>query len=314
MQIFEIQRYTQNEVLAWNEFVAKSKQGTFLLNRGYMDYHSDRFRDHSLMVYRKGILYALLPANAAGSTLHSHQGLTYGGLVTSEKATADEVGEVFRLINQTLKDEGFQKVVYKPTPHIYHRLPAEEDLYAIFNTCHAQLCARNISSVIDLRCPIKWRRNRHYAANKAHTDGITVEKSTDLATFWSILEDNLMRTYKTKPVHNLAEIQRLHGSFPDNIQLYVSKKGENVLGGTLLYITPQVVHTQYISATAEGKHLHAIDAIFRHLLANDFGHCRYFDFGTSNEDQGRYLNASLIFQKEGFGGRGVCYDWYEYHL
>ena len=44
---------------------------------------------------------------------------------------------------------------------------------------------------------------------------------------------------------------------------------------------------------------------------DDFHGYKYFDFGTSNEDMGRYLNEGLIYQKEGFGGRAVCYDWYE---
>lgn len=312
--MFDLKPYTADRQGEWNDFVARSKQGTFLLDRQYMDYHADRFRDHSLMAYRKGKLYALLPANADGTTLHSHQGLTYGGLITDEQATAADVVELFGEMNEHLRGEGFRKVVYKPIPYIYHRLPSEEDLYAIFNTCHARLCVRNIASTIDTQSPVKWRRDRHYAANKAQTDGITVENSNDLAAFWAVLEDNLMRTYNAKPVHSLAEMRRLQGCFPGNIQLYVGKRGEEILGGTLLYITPRVVHAQYISATPKGKHLHTIDAIFRHLLTKDFGNCRYFDFGTSNEDRGRYLNASLIYQKEGFGGRGVCYDTYEWAL
>ena len=82
----------------------------------------------------------------------------------------------------------------------------------------------------------------------------------------------------------------------------------------MLFITPQVVHAQYISATPEGKHLHAIDAIFRKVLTEDYRDCRYFDFGISNEDRGRYLNEGLIYQKEGFGGRAVCYDWYDWNV
>ena len=34
----------------------------------------------------------------------------------------------------------------------------------------------------------------------------------------------------------------------------------------------------------------------------------------STEQMGHLLNVSLIFQKEGFGGRGMCYDIYEYGL
>ena len=43
---------------------------------------------------------------------------------------------------------------------------------------------------------------------------------------------------------------------------------------------------------------------------NAIGGIAYFDFGKSTERHGEYLNEQLIFQKEGFGGRAVCYDTY----
>ena len=312
---FEIKRYDgSKDKEEWNLFVKDSKQGTFLLDRSYMDYHSDRFTDHSLLIYRQGKLYALLPANERDHTLYSHQGLTYAGLLTSAKATTEDICQVFIAINAYLKSAGFQKVVYKAIPWIYHQIPAEEDLYAIVKECHAHIAVRNIASVIDMSHPLKWRRDRHYGANKAATDGITIEESQDFPAFWQILEDNLMLTYQAKPVHSLEEILLLKSRFPKQIRLYVAKQKEDVLGGTLLYLTPQVVHAQYISATPQGKHNHAIDAIFRKLLKEEYRDCQFFDFGTSNEDGGKVLNTSLIYQKEGFGGRGVVYDTYEWEL
>lgn len=312
---FEIKRYNGEKNLEeWNLFVKNSKQGTFLLDRLYMDYHSDRFTDHSLMIYKNDKLYALLPGNEADGIFYSHQGLTYGGLLTTSKTSAEEVCKIFVALNAYLRAEGFQKVIYKAIPWIYQQIPAEEDLYAIVKECHAQLIVRNIASVVDMSHPLKWNRDRHYGANKAHTDGIIAEESNDFPTFWKILEDNLMATYQAKPVHTLKEILLLKSRFPELIRLYVAKKEGKILGGTLLYITPQVVHAQYISATAEGKHAHAIDAIFRKVLKDDFKDCRYFDFGTSNEDHGKVLNTSLIYQKEGFGGRAVVYDTYEWKI
>ena len=79
--MFDIRRYSADRADEWNAFVAVSKNATFLFDRRYMDYHSDRFQDCSLMVYYKSSLYALLPANLKGDTLYSHQGLTYGGLL-----------------------------------------------------------------------------------------------------------------------------------------------------------------------------------------------------------------------------------------
>ena len=326
---FEIKRYNKEaDKERWNQFVATSKQCTFLLNRSYMDYHSDRFTDHSIMVYKNQKLYAILPGNQNGSTFYSHQGLTYGGLLTNEKATAEDICEVFTVLNSYLKENGFQKIIYKPIPWIYSQLPAEEDLYALFKECHAQIIVRNISAVIDLRQPLKWYNIRKQGAKKALAMGLKAEfcdSDEDYQSFWEILSTNLMNTYGAKPVHTLEEINRLRRNFPQNIRLYVEREQDErredgsiqkgkMLGGTLLYISHQVVHTQYISASEEGKQKHALDALFQYLIQEEYKDYKYFDFGTSNEDGGKYLNTSLIYQKEGFGGRGICYDTYEWEI
>lgn len=311
---FEIRRYSEADMAAWNDFVAISRQGTFLFNRGYMDYHRDRFADHSLMFYLNGKIFALLPANVDDTThtLYSHQGLTYGGLITDSQATASLVADLFVQLNAYLRQHGIRRVVYKPMPWIYQRQPAEEDLYALTNVCHARLAVRNISSTVLTHDPVKWRRDRRYNANKSASEGVVVEQdNTALPQFWSILEDNLKTSHNTSPVHTLTEMQRLQAVFPDNIKLYVARHQNNVVAGTLVYVSPQVAHTQYISASPEGKAIHALDLMFRHVFA-DYNDTPCIDFGISNEDHGRYLNRGLIFQKEGFGGRGVCYDWYEY--
>ena len=43
--------YSINKREDWDSFVRRSKNGTFLLQRGFMDYHADRFFDCSVMVY-----------------------------------------------------------------------------------------------------------------------------------------------------------------------------------------------------------------------------------------------------------------------
>ena len=43
---FEIVRYTADKASEWNEFLIRSKNGTFLFDRRDMDYHSDRFEDY----------------------------------------------------------------------------------------------------------------------------------------------------------------------------------------------------------------------------------------------------------------------------
>lgn len=312
--MFEIRRYTPEQQKEWDSFVNQSKNGTFLFLRPYMDYHSDRFNDYSLMFYLQGRLYALLPANKKGATLQSHGGLTYGGLIMNGKATAGNIVTLFQELNSWLRKEGFQKVLYKCVPWIYHLLPAEEDLYAIFRSCNARLAARDIASVIDMRRPLRWSRDRKYGINRVRNSGVEIERSLDFEGFWRVLDWNLKSTYNARPVHTLQEIELLHERFPRNILLYTARKDGEVIGGTVIYLTPRTAHAQYISANAEGKHLRVIDAIYNKVLHEDLTGFDYFDFGKSTEQQGQYLNTSLIYQKEGFGGRGVCYDWYEWEL
>ena len=79
------ERYTADKLEEWNGFVALAKNGTFLIDRRFMDYHSDRFADFSIMFYdEKNRLVALLPANRKGDSVCSHRGLTYGGLVMGD--------------------------------------------------------------------------------------------------------------------------------------------------------------------------------------------------------------------------------------
>lgn len=310
----EIRRYRREDKELWNSFVNKARNATFLFDRNYMDYHADRFDDNSFMFYHKGKLKAVLPANVAGDTLYSHQGLTYGGLLLDKKATVEDVLECFDSLNSWLRENGISKVVYKALPWIYQQYPSEEDLYALTWKCKAQLISRDISSSIVIDNKLKFAESRKSGIRKALSLNIEVGESNDVDGFWHVLEDNLGNRYNAKPVHTASEMKLLMSRFPNNIKLYVAKMNGEIVGGTLIYVTPQVVHTQYISASVEGKKHGALDLLFDYIINKVYANCRYFDFGKSTEQGGAYLNEPLIFQKEGFGGRGVCYDWYRWEL
>jgi hypothetical protein len=311
--MFEIRRYSPELVDDWNGFVASSKNGTFLFDRRYMDYHADRFIDHSLMIYRRGRLYALLPGNVNGDTFYSHQGLTYGGLLMNDKTTAADVVEIFRMINAYLRAEGLKTVVYKPVPWIYHQQPSEEDLYAIIQVCDVRI-TRGLSSAITREHLNEWYRIRQNGAQKAKKAGVRIEQTEDYHSFWHILSNNLRERYGLNPVHTVEEIELLHQRLPENIRLFVAKEEQQTIGGCVLYVTGRVVHSQYIAASPRGRELHALDLLFEEVIAQSLKNHAYFDFGISTEKQGTYLNQQLIYQKEGFGGRGICYEWYKWTL
>ena len=312
--MFEIRRYAPEYADEWNQFVAESKNGVFLFDRKYMDYHADRFCDHSLMFYSDGRLLAVLPAHLSGDTLCSHNGLTYGGLVMSSRLTVVQTMHLFREMNEYLRSQGIRHVSYKAIPWIYHRLSAEEDLYALYHECHARIVARDFATNIYLSAGLRWERVRRRGIVRAQIAGVVVERSDHYEAFWQVLADNLMNKYGVKPVHSLQEIELLHGRFPQNIQLYQAVREGKVLGGVVLYISSQVVHAQYSSASPEGKKLGVIDLLYDQIF-KDYRDYPYFDFGRSTEHpDGSGLNENLVFQKEGYGGRGLCYDIYEWEV
>ena len=64
----------------------------------------------------------------------------------------------------------------------------------------------------------------------------------------------------------------------------------------------------------EGRNVGALDFIIDKLINEVYSNKKYFDFGISNEDGGRFLNTGLIAQKEGFGARAVVHDFYEFEV
>jgi hypothetical protein len=307
--MFEFRRYTERDFDTWNRFVAESKNGTFLFHRDYMDYHRNRFADFSFLIFdEQGNLVALLPANGSGGELHSHGGLTYGGVISDSRMTTIRMVHLFENLLAHLASTGVGALHYKVVPRIYHKLPADEDQYALFLN-GAELKRRDVLSVVSPGSagPVQKRRSR--GSDSATRAGVTVEESEDLAAFWAILEDNLRERYSRKPVHTLDEIELLRRRFPENIRLFVARANGRVAGGTLVYLSDQVAHAQYIASDRIGRELCVLDLLFLSLIEKLRGP-RYFDFGISTEAEGTRLNRGLIEYKEGFGARAVAHDHY----
>jgi len=316
----------------WDAFVDMSKNGTFLLKRGFMDYHSDRFFDCSLFIYagispdaeykEKSLttkdLVAVFPANwdKESRTVYSHQGLTYGGLLVLPDVTQKEVMDMMQAILQYYRDMmQAERFVYKPIPYIYSNIPSGEDLYALFRA-GARLSRRLVSTCVLMRNPMKMSTLRMRQAKKAVEHGFYIDRMSEgdtetLREYWALLEHVLEKYHNSRPTHTLQEMEKLMGNFPRNIRLYIVRHEKRIVAGVVIFECRKVAHTQYIASGEEGRTYGALDLLFRHLINERYKQFDYLDLGTSNEDDGRYLNEGLIHQKEGFGGRAVCYDTYE---
>jgi hypothetical protein len=309
--MLRIVRYEPGWSSSWDDFIGRAKNGHFLFRRGYMEYHADRFTDHSLLFFHEDELIALLPASVRDSVLTSHGGLTFGGVVSSERMRAAIMLELFEQLKLYLREQGVERVVYKAIPHIYHRVPAEEDLYALFRV-GARLVRRDISSTIRMSTRLEPTKGRKWSTRRARGNGLEIGRSHDFRTFMAIEEDNLLRKHNVRPTHTAAEMELLAARFPDNIQLYAASSGGVMLGGVLLYRSGCVDHAQYIASTEEGRGLFVLDAIMDVLLSDVCAETPYFDFGISTEEGGQRLNVGLIDNKESYGARAITYDFYEF--
>lgn len=276
-----------------------------------MEYHSDRFNDHSLIIFDDASnIISVLPANISGEVMTSHAGLTFGGMLLTHRSSINTTLQMFELIKSYLIKVGIEKLIYKPIPYIYHSIPAEEDRYFLYLN-NAKLIARNVTSTIYLQEEILYKKGRKWSIKRAKRENLRVLASEEYVKFWNLLSTTIETKYGVAPVHNIEEILRLVTLFPDNIKLFVAQRGSEILAGALIFENNGIVHTQYLANGEDGRKIGALDLVIDHMLTVEYKHKKYFDFGISNENSGLYLNSGLISQKEGFGARSVAQDIYE---
>ena len=311
MKKYTIKRYGPRDYENWNAFIGKAKNATFLFHRDFMEYHNDRFLDYSLIVLDKEKWVAMLPANVVDNEVFSHQGLTYGGLIYNEKIKLASVIEIFKDILSFLNENKIEKLQLKLIPSIYHQKPAEELNYALF-LADAQLIRRDSMAVIDLSKKISIASGRKEGITKGKKNKLEIKEVDDFELFWNtILIPNLAMKHQAKPVHSLQEIIKLKKLFPENIRQFNVYENGIIVAGTTIFETENVAHCQYISGKEDKNELGGLDLLFHHLITEVFKNKRFFDFGTSNENQGRKLNNGLSYWKESFGASIIAQDFYE---
>jgi Acetyltransferase (GNAT) domain len=304
-------RYTPSHKTEWDQFVKSGRNATFLFHRDYMDYHGDRFADHSLMVFQGHSLAAILPANLnPDGTLVSHEGLSYGGLVMTRAVRLGDVLACFHAVLRHLSRRGISQLRYKRMPGYYQTITEDDIEYALF-LLEARLYRRDCSAAISLADRLPVFRERKTLIRKAADLGVRAVPETSFQPFWErVLVPQLESRHGAKPVHTLEEIALLARRFPGHIKQFSAYLGDEIIAGATVYETPTVARAQYGAVTEKGRQTGAQAFLFDWLI-EQYKDKRFFDFGTSNQKEGRGLNHSLLDWKEGFGARVYTQDHYE---
>lgn len=276
-----------------------------------MEYHEDHFHDYSLLVFDENKLVAVLPANRVEDTVFSHSGLTYGGLVLDKKAKLSSTISIFKSILEYLDDNGISKLNIKEIPSFYCSFLSNEVDYCLF-ILQAKLIRRDALSVIDLSKPFAFSKDRKQCVKRGERNSLVVKEELNFELFWNeILIPNMSKKHQTKPVHSLEEIVLLHSYFPNNIRHFNVYKEDKIVAGTTVFVTDKVAHPQYISGNSDKNELGSLDFLYHHLITNVFKDVNFFDFGISNEEQGKKINEGLLFWKETFGTKTAVQSFYE---
>lgn len=305
-----VKSYTIADLAVWDKFVRESRTPMFMFERGFMDYHSDRFEDLSLMVYRDDELMAVLPASRHGTEARSHGGLTYGGLIVGDKMKQHTMLECFDAIKEKYFDLGISNLIYKKIPHFYSTQPCEEDVYALWRG-GGELVKCEPSTVVNLKNPYKMPKGRKAQVSRARREGVNIRETDDFELFIALENSVLQEHHGVQAVHTAAELRLLKSRFPENIKCFGSFKDGELIAGILLFIYGTVVHTQYMAANPLAREIGALDLAVSGVIGAYRNSHNILDFGISTENGGQDLNEGLIFQKEGLGGRTIVYQTWE---
>ena len=301
----------------WDDLVKRSASPNILMFRDYIEYHANRFDEHSLVLYKDEKPIGVFPAATNPNNMDeivSHPGLTFGGVMLAHNLNQDYTLEFIQEILHYYRNLEFKRIIYKSMPQIYSKKPNEQAEYFLWKLDF--LCSRlDLSVSIDLQNENPWSSRRIRALKKA-SKSVTISHDLEyLNDFWEILSVNLKTKHGAIPTHSLSEMQFLLAKFPSNILPTFALIDGSCVGGVINYTSERVHHAQYISTNELGSRNGALEAIFESAIefAISSG-ATYYDFGISTTDSGNYLNLGLYTFKTEFGGGGVCHRFYSREL
>lgn len=302
-------RYENQLKNNWDSFVNEAKNGTFLFQRNFMEYHSDRFDDFSLMFFSDNELVALLPACKRDTICYSHKGLTYGGLIVKKECKFQLYKDIFTSLIDFLNEQKLTELIIKTIPSIYCETGNDE--LPFLHQFYGSSVEMNIGSVIYNRTEIAFSKSVVRNAKNAQKKGIEIRKSNDFTTFWSdLLLPRLEKRFNKKPIHSLDEIIYLKERFPDEIELHAAFLNDEMIAGTILFNNKNFVKSQYIASKSSYNKLGGLDLLHYEIIKNL--KTDYFDFGTSSEDFSTAENSNLLAWKEQYGARTIVFPTYTF--
>lgn len=306
-----IRRYETSLNADWSSVLARSRNGLFIFERDFLEYHADRFTDFSALAYLDGQPVALLPAciDVASGHVTSHAGLTFGGVVLARNLRGTEAIFLVNALLDSLKQWGASQLTVKLLPSVFSAYPSADVEYALWRRGFS-LVRRDLSSVLPLLESLPFNHLKVRSIKKALKAGMRVG-ALPINTFHELLARVLKAQHGVAPVHSLAEMQLLAARFPERIFVRGITRNDELLAGTMIFNYGHVWHTQYLANSEAGRALGALDLVIQQVVEEARNrNVAYLSFGTSTESAGTVLNEGLLWQKESYGARSINHDFF----
>lgn len=307
-----VQRYQPQLAAAWEDVLRNARNGIFQFDRGYIEYHGDRFEDMSAVVHADGHPCAVMPAafDPVLQKVVSHPGLTFGGPVLVRDLRGDSALTVIDTLLDAFRDWGATSCLVKLLPQALADYPSAEIDYALWRRGFS-LVRRDLSSLLPLTDAIPFNTSKLQSVRRAGKRGVRVTDAP-VSEFHGLLHDVLMAQHGVKPVHSLDELEHLYSRFPRDILVRVALLDQRVLAGALVFKYGRVWHTQYLASSDEGRRVGALDLVIAELILEAAAAgASHISFGASTTNQGIDINHGLLWQKESYGARTIVHDFME---
>ena len=315
--MIKIKKFSKNNYAAWDSFVLKANNGTLFHLRKFLNYHpDDRFKDHSIEVYKKNTIFSVFPAADIiiddKKMLVSHPGSSYGSFISKEELSIkDAMDMVSKLIDYSSK-KGFEGIKLTIPPAFYSkRLSNYIEYSLLFNGF--DYFKREVTSTLTIensehKILNKFKPSHQRALRKSKKLGVETRITKKVDEFFSILKDNLKIRHGADPTHSLIELKSLIKLFPESINIFGAFYDNQMIAGVLNIVVKEgVALAFYISHKEDFQELRPLNLlffdIFKWCLKNNI---KVYDFGTFTEKG--IANMGLGRFKESFGASGVFRD------
>jgi hypothetical protein len=289
----------------WERFLdSNPRNGDFMMRRGFLDYHGDKFIDRSIFFVENSEIISVFPAaslRTSPSIVTTHPGASYGGIAYKAKYGGTPLVEIASSIIQHYKSHGMHCLYIKTKPHIYSNPSGSEDLYAWWRL-GANLERVDLSNIIEVgKFEFSTRRNR--ALRKLAASKIEVcEGIPFLSSAYKICQATLQSRHNTNPVHTLEDLNYLVNVLPDNIRITICYIDGMLASALILFVNQNAAIVQYWGSTDRGRELNALDP----LVVDALEWCRreelsWFVPGVSTSESGMKVDNGIYEYKLSIG-------------